>query len=239
MWTYISNVGWQMMGNAISATLATRRPARRTQRMDGTVDVYRNNQLVASRSRELAIPIQWRLHRPLYVLIQRHAPRRFWRRQRKCRAAYRHSDTGSDIDTGGIADEYSDCDGNQHTAANHHADRDGQQHTADQPTTPTATGSNHTGPHNTPIATATSTPPPPTSPPTSTADHHAATNTPLLPTSTPAPAPTQVASNGGFPSTGVLDNFNRANSTNIGSNWTGSKVRLPHCQQHARRQLDE
>lgn len=43
------------------------------------------------------------------------------------------------------------------------------------------------------------------------------TNTPLVPTNTPTNTPTVNT----FPSTGVLDNFNRANGT-IGSNWAGT-----------------
>ncbi|HLF29248.1 MAG TPA: PKD domain-containing protein, partial [Anaerolineae bacterium] len=69
--------------------------------------------------------------------------------------------------------------------------------------TPTAT--------NTPTETATATPtqtPSPTSTPTFTD----------TPTATPTETPTSVP--GGFPSTGILDNFNRSDGP-IGSNWSG------------------
>ena len=75
-------------------------------------------------------------------------------------------------------------------------------------------------------ATATNTSVPPTSTATATATKTpvppANTPTPGAPTNTPTATPTTVAGSG-FPSTAVLDNFDRANNTNIGTNWTGSK----------------
>ncbi len=74
------------------------------------------------------------------------------------------------------------------------------------PPTPTATVK----------ATATATPAPPTSTPT-TGPTATPAGTPA-PTASPTSAPTTA-----FPLTPLLDNFNRANSTNIGSSWSGSK----------------
>jgi len=71
--------------------------------------------------------------------------------------------------------------------------------------TPTNTATNTATATNTLTATATSTP--------------AATNTPT-PTATPSNTPTATNTPGGFPASGVLDDFNRANGA-IGSNWSG------------------
>ena len=98
------------------------------------------------------------------------------------------------------------------------------------PVPPTATATATNTPTNTPVpptatATATNTPTNTPVPPTATATA-TATRTPTLPTSTPSATPTATptqVTGSGFPSTGILDSFNRANSTNIGTNWTGSK----------------
>lgn len=73
--------------------------------------------------------------------------------------------------------------------------------------------------------------PSPTPTPTATATHTpTATATPTIGpsptptatvTNTPLPGPTNTPNPSGFPSTGILDTFNRANG-NLGSNWNGS-----------------
>ena len=101
-------------------------------------------------------------------------------------------------------------------------------------TAPTPTPTGVPLPTNTP--TATDTPPPtntPTSPPISTPTATATSTS--LPTDTPTSTPTATSTNSptpipsntptpagssGFPSTGTLDNFNRANGA-IGGNWSG------------------
>ena len=92
---------------------------------------------------------------------------------------------------------------------------------------PTATATTST-PTNTPVpptatatSTATSTPTSTPVPPTATATS-TPTNTPVPPTATATSTATPTTSTG-FPSTGIVDSFNRANSSNIGTNWTGSK----------------
>lgn len=77
--------------------------------------------------------------------------------------------------------------------------------------TPTSTPSPTPTPTNTPANTPTNTPTyTPTSTPTPT----------FTPTSTPTATATQAPA---FPSTGILDNFNRANGS-IGSNWSGNSA---------------
>ncbi|GIK40303.1 MAG: hypothetical protein BroJett011_41360 [Chloroflexota bacterium] len=105
------------------------------------------------------------------------------------------------------------------------------------PVPPTATNT-PVPPTNTPVPpTATNTPVPPTAtntpvPPTNTPVPPTATNTPVPPTNTPLPATATntpgpaTATNtpvpgAGFPSTGVVDNFNRANGS-VGSAWSGT-----------------
>lgn len=91
--------------------------------------------------------------------------------------------------------------------------------------------SSGTGPTNTPTSTPTNTP---TSTPTNTATNtptftptFTPTNTPTnTPTSTPTFTPTSTPTNtatvsNNFPTTGILDSFNRANGS-IGSNWYGN-----------------
>jgi RHS repeat-associated protein len=88
---------------------------------------------------------------------------------------------------------------------------------------PTATPTNTpAGPTNTPTRTPTNTPAGPTNTPTPTNTPVGPTNTPTrtptpsnTPTNTPPPTPTNTSS--GCPTS---DDFNRANSTNLGANWT-------------------
>ncbi len=81
------------------------------------------------------------------------------------------------------------------------------------PSGPTPTNTPVTVPTNTPTATSTPVGPTPTQ-----------TNTPVVPTSTPlVPTPTwtpTAVSSSGFPATGVLDDFDRADGP-IGANWGG------------------
>lgn len=83
--------------------------------------------------------------------------------------------------------------------------------TPSQTFTPTATSLFTSTPSHTPTITLT---PPPTNTPTNTATATMTSTQTTIPTSTATSA-------GGFPAAGVLDNFNRANG-GIGSSWSGS-----------------
>jgi hypothetical protein len=89
-----------------------------------------------------------------------------------------------------------------------------------QPLTPTPTQT-PTGTSIPPTATPTNTPIPPSPTPTNTPLPPTATptSTLLAPTNTPTATPTNTLAPA-FPSTGLLDNFNRANG-GLGSNWSG------------------
>jgi hypothetical protein len=86
-----------------------------------------------------------------------------------------------------------------------------------------------TSPTSTPTATLTNTPLVPTNTPTATPNWTATstfTNTPTptataTATQTPTATATSTSAPGGFPSTGILDDFTRANGV-LGANWSGT-----------------
>ena len=275
VWTYTASSGWQQIGSNIAATFAAGDRFGARVLSDGTIDVYRNSQLLGSRN-----PLSW-----LYRLSGGYI------------GLLMYSANGTQLDDfGGGNVSTTPPTATQvppthtptatATATNTPAPPTATNTLVPPTKTPTATATNTpvpptatntlVPPTKTPTATATNTPVPPTAtntavppthtptatatntqlPPTSTATATStlvpptgtatatgtktplpptstptATSTPVPPVNTPTPAaptntptttPTTVAGSS-FPSTAVLDNFDRANNTNIGTSWTGSK----------------